>query len=63
MMGAVFGSVVVPFGKAMYDINAANWERSRRSGSMFAKYGLAIRKFGISFEVDTGKRPAKDDRN
>ncbi|KAF7506923.1 hypothetical protein GJ744_011164 [Endocarpon pusillum] len=53
MMGAVFGSVVVPFGKAMYDINAANWERSPRSGSMFAKYGLAIRKFGISFEVDT----------
>ena len=63
MMGAVFGSVVVPFGKAMYDINAANWDRGPRSGSMFAKYGLAIRKFGISFEADTGKRPLKDDQH
>ncbi len=58
MMGAVFGSVVVPFGKAMYDIKAVNWERSPGSDSMFARYGLGIRKFGISFEADTGIRPS-----
>jgi F-box-like len=63
MMGAVFGSVVVPFGKAMYDINSTStkWERKPPPGSMFEKYGLAIRKFGIAFEADpsqlTGDRP------
>jgi hypothetical protein len=59
MMGAVFGSVVVPFGKAMYDINLTNWERKPPSGSMFEKYGLAIRKFGIAFEADPGETNSK----
>lgn len=57
MMGAVFGSVVVPFGKAMYDIRATSCDRNSPHGSMFEKYGLAIRKFGISFEADTGRMP------
>ena len=27
---------------------------------MFEKYGLAIRKFGISFEADPGRMPHND---
>lgn len=62
MMGAVFGSVVVPFGRAMYGINSTNWERiPPSSGSMFEKYGLAIRKFGIAFEADAGRMPPNHD--
>jgi F-box-like len=57
MMGAVFGSVVVPFGRGMYDLNSTKWERNPPSGSMFEKYGLAIRKFGMSFEADIGGTP------
>ena len=55
MMGPVFGSVVVPFGEAMYDLFPTTWERNLPSATMFQKYGLAIRKFGISFEADAGK--------
>lgn len=54
MMGAVFGSVVVPFGRAMFDLDSLDWDRNSPAGSMFEKYGLAIRKFGISFEADLG---------
>jgi hypothetical protein len=54
MIGPVFGSVVVPFGRAMYDVNKGDWEHNPPPGSMFEKYGLAIRKFGLSFEADAG---------
>lgn len=54
MMGAVFGSVVVPFGRAMFDTSFTNCDRNPPFSSMFEKYGLAIRKFGISFEADSG---------
>lgn len=54
MMGPVFGSVVVPFGKNMYDISPSTYAGNPASASMFEKYGLAIRKFGISFETDAG---------
>jgi F-box-like len=57
MMGAIFGSVVVPFGRAMYDTNLTNTDHTP-SGSIFEKYGLAIRKFGICFEADAGMVPS-----
>ncbi len=57
MMGPVFGSVVVPFGRAMYDTSPTTCAAHPSSASMFEKYGLAIRKFGISFETGTGKLP------
>ena len=60
LVGAVFGSVVVPFGRAMYNINSTNWQPNPPSSSMFEKYGLAIRKFGISFEADPGRMPHND---
>lgn len=59
MMGPVFGSVVVPFGKAMYDLFPTAWEGDSASVTMFQKYGLAIRKFGIAFEADAGKGGAE----
>ena len=60
IMGAVFGSVVVPFGRAMYDINLTTWDRNPPPGSMFEKYGLAIRKFGMTFEADPGRMSCGD---
>jgi hypothetical protein len=58
LIGAVFGSVVVPFGRSMYGPHPPQNEQSDPSplsASMFEKYGCAIRKFGISFEASSGK--------
>ena len=60
MMGAVFGSVIVPFGKPMYDKYLKDWHHNLHPSSMFERYGLAIRKFGISFETDAGRMPTKN---
>lgn len=60
---ALFRSVVLPFGPGIYEIlvghSASNASDPSNAIDTFEKWGLLVRKFGISFEIDEGKFPAK----
>lgn len=48
----IFRNVVTKFGKSLFDVNNAKWERKPPKDSVFEKYGMEMSKFGIAFEVD-----------
>ena len=52
LASVLFGAVVPHFSRGMFDINNGTWDESAPTGNMFEKFGIDMRKFGISFEVD-----------